>query len=167
MSRYIAMATWALAREQSDEHEQVRTPSTDRARRSTRPSGAVLRVAIVVLTLATAYIHSTLGGQLFTANAAGYVLLAAAMVVPIPLLSRFRWLVRPALAGYATATIAGWLLMGPRYDLAYVAKGIEVALVGLLLIEMLRYDGGPVAIARRALGGAVRAARVTVGAAGA
>jgi hypothetical protein len=35
-------------------------------------------IAIVELTLTTAYIHFTLGGVLFTLNAAGYAALAAA-----------------------------------------------------------------------------------------
>ena len=38
-------------------------------RTALRPSDAVLRGIIVALTLATAYIHSTLGGLLFTLNA--------------------------------------------------------------------------------------------------
>ena len=42
--------------------------------------GIALRVAIVSLTLATAYIHFTLGSLLFLANAAGYAVLAVAMV---------------------------------------------------------------------------------------
>ena len=41
-----------------------------------RAAGAVLTTAIVGLTLATAYIHSTLGGLLFTLNALGYLGLA-------------------------------------------------------------------------------------------
>ena len=54
----------------------------------TRAAGAVLTAAIVGLTLATAYIHSTLGGLLFTLNALGYLGLAALIVIgaaaPVP-----------------------------------------------------------------------------------
>jgi hypothetical protein len=81
--------------------------------RSALPVAVALRAVIVRLTLATAYVHSTLGGPLSTANAAGYVALAAAMVVPIPFASRFRRLVRPAFAVYAIAVpspshVASW-----------------------------------------------------------
>jgi hypothetical protein len=35
--------------------------------------------------------------------------------------------------------------------LAYVDKSIEVALVTLLVVEMFRYDGGPVNVIRKGL----------------
>ena len=110
-------------------------------------SGIVLTAAIVALTLATAYIHSTLGGILFTLNALGYVALAAAMIVAaavtMPLVVRFGWLPRVALFAFALATILGWIVMGPRYDMAYLAKAIEVALLALLVVDMFRVYGGP------------------------
>ena len=65
-----------------------------------RPFGALLTAAIVGLTLATAYIHLTLGGLLFTLNALGYFTAAVAMVVPLALAVRFRWFVRLGLMGY-------------------------------------------------------------------
>ena len=55
-----------------------------------RSSDILIRAAIVALTLATAYIHSTLGGLLFTLNAVGYVVAALAMVIPLGLAIRFR-----------------------------------------------------------------------------
>jgi hypothetical protein len=110
-------------------------------------AGIVLTAAIVALTLATAYIHSTLGGMLFTLNALGYVALAAAVivaaVVTAPLVIRFAWLPRVALFAFALATILGWVVMGPRYDMAYLAKAIEVALLALLVVDMFRVYGGP------------------------
>lgn len=113
-------------------------------------ASVLLRVGIVVLTLATAYIHFTLGDLMFLANAAGYLVLALAMIAPLPIASRYRWLVRAALLLFAAATIGGWLMFGGRYWLGYLAKAIELALIGLLAVEMMRYDGGPVAVARRA-----------------
>ena len=62
---------------------------------------------VVALTVATAGIHAYLGGLLFLANAAGYATLAMALLVPIPLARRYRWLVRLALLGFALATMAG------------------------------------------------------------
>ena len=116
--------------------------------RSIRPALVILRMEIVALTLATAWIHATLGSTLFLLNACGYVVLAAAMVLPGPV-ARVRWLARYALMGFAATTIAAWLAVGARFDLAYLSKGIEVALVGLLLVESWVVDGGPVAVARR------------------
>jgi len=110
-----------------------------------------VRFAIVGLTLATGYIHSTLGGLLFTANAAGYATLAVAYIVPLDLAERFRWLIRMALGGFTTATIVGWVLTGPRYETAYIAKGIEVAILVLLTVDFVRAHGNPLGIARRAL----------------
>ena len=117
-------------------------------RRSIRPALVILRIEIVALTLATAWIHATLGSTLFLLNACGYVALAAAMVLPGPV-ARVRWLARYALMGFAATTIAAWLAFGARFDLAYLSKGIEVALIGLLLVESWVVDGGPVAVARR------------------
>ena len=113
--------------------------------------GVALRVTIVSLTLATAYIHFTLGSLLFLANAAGYTVLAVAMVLPGAFMVRNRWFARAALAGFTTVTIIGWALIGPRFMLAYVDKGIELALIALLVVEMFRYDGGPMGVIRKGL----------------
>jgi hypothetical protein len=115
--------------------------------RSSRPlsdADIVLRVAIVALTLATAYIHLTLGGLLFTLNAMGYLVGAAAMVVPIAIAVRYRWLVRIGLAGYAATTIVGWAIDPIFYSTAYLAKAIELALIALLAFDFFRRDGNPI-----------------------
>jgi hypothetical protein len=112
-------------------------------------AGVALRFGIVALVLGTAYIHSTLGGLLFTLNATGYVVAAIAMIVPLGIAIRFRWFVRLGLIGYAATAIAAWAVMGPYYSTAYVAKGIEVALIFLLVVDFLRADGNPVKVVRR------------------
>jgi hypothetical protein len=114
-------------------------------------AGIALRFGIVALTLGTAYIHSTLGGLLFTLNATGYVVAAIAMIAPISLAIRFRWVIRLGLMGYAATAIVMWAIQGPYYSTAYVAKGIEVALITLLVIDFLRADGNPVTVVRREL----------------
>ena len=96
-----------------------------------RASDVVIRAAIVALALATGYIHLTLGGLLFTLNALGYFVAAVAMVVPLALAVRFRWFIRLGLMGYAATTILGWAIQGPYFQIAYIAKGIEVALIAL------------------------------------
>ena len=62
-------------------------------------AGVALRFGIVGLDAGTAYIHSTLGGLLFTLNAIGYVVAAVAMIIPLALAIRFRWVVRLGLIG--------------------------------------------------------------------
>jgi hypothetical protein len=112
-------------------------------------AGVALRFGIVGLTLGTAYIHSTLGGLLFTLNATGYAVAAIAMIVPIAFAIRFRWVVRLGLMGYALTAIVMWAIQGPYYSTAYVAKAIEVALIVLLVVDFLRADGNPVSVVRR------------------
>ena len=114
-------------------------------------AGVALRMAIVGLTIATGWIHLTLGSPLFTLNAIGYFVAAVAMVVPIALAVRFRWFIRLGLIGYAATAIVAWFLMGPRYDVAYVAKAIEVGLIALLALEVRAYDGNPIRRIRQAL----------------
>jgi hypothetical protein len=116
-----------------------------------RVSDVVIRAAIVGLTIATGYIHLTLGGLLFTLNAVGYFTAAVAMVVPLALAVRFRWFVRVGLIGYAATAIVAWAIMGPYFQLAYIAKAIEIALIALLVIDFARMDGNPVAVVKREL----------------
>ena len=121
------------------------------SRTSLRTSDVVVRAAIVALILGTAYIHSTLGGLLFTLNAVGYVVAAVAMVIPLALAVRFRWIVRIGLIGYAATAIVGWAVMGPYYSTAYVAKAIEVALIVLVAVDFVRHDGSPFSVVRSEL----------------
>lgn len=116
-----------------------------------RASDVVIRAAIVGLALATGYIHSTLGGLLFTLNAVGYAVAAVAIVIPLALAVRFRWVVRLGLIGYAATTILGWAIQGPFYQTAYIAKGIEVALIVLVAVDFARMDGNPIAMVKREL----------------
>ncbi|MEX2546991.1 MAG: hypothetical protein WD830_04290 [Chloroflexota bacterium] len=123
------------------------------------PVAIGLRVAIVVLTLATAYIHYTLGSMMFVFNAAGYVVLAAAMVTPLPIFARYRWWIRGALLGWTVVTILGWVMFGARFDLAYFSKAIEVVLIVLLVVEMFMYDGGPINVVRKGIAWLISIAR--------
>jgi hypothetical protein len=113
-------------------------------RSSLRPLDVVIRIAIVGLVLGTAYIHSTLGGLLFTLNALGYLAAAVAIVIPLAIASRFRWFIRLGLMGYAATAIVAWAVQGPYYTTAYLAKAIEVTLITLLAIDFARMDGNPV-----------------------
>jgi hypothetical protein len=121
-------------------------------RSSLRPLDVIIRIAIIGLVLGTAYIHSTLGGLLFTLNAVGYVVAAVAIAVPLGLAIRFRWFVRLGLMGYAATAIVAWVVQGPYYSTAYVAKAIEVLLIVLLAIDFARMDGNPVTVVKSELG---------------
>jgi len=120
-------------------------------RTSLRPLDVIIRIAIVGLVLGTAYIHSTLGGLLFTLNAVGYLVAAIAIAIPLGLAIRFRWFIRVGLVGYAATAIIAWAVQGPYYTTAYVAKAIEIALITLLAIDFARMDGNPVTVVRREL----------------
>lgn len=119
------------------------------SRTALRPVDVAIRAAIVALVLTTAYIHSTLGGLLFTLNALGYVAAAVAMVIPLALAVRFRWFIRIGLMGYAATAIVAWAIMGPYFSTAYIAKAVEVSLIVLLAIDFARHDGSPVSVVRR------------------
>ena len=114
-----------------------------------RMNSIVIRFLVVSLTVTTAAIHASLDGMMFLATAVGYATLAVAMIAPGPI-AQIRWLVRVALLGFTASTIGGWLLFGTRFPIAYLDKGIEVALVGVVAFELWRYDGGPIGVAREA-----------------
>ena len=119
-----------------------------------RPAGALdalLHVAIAALAASTAWVHLTLGGLRFTLNAGGYLVLALALVAPIAVARRHRWLIRIALAAYAATTIVGWALEPAFYTTAYIAKAVEVALIALLAVDFARHDGNPIDRVRRGL----------------
>jgi hypothetical protein len=137
------------------------------SRVSLYPSDVVIRAVIVALTLATGYIHFTLGGLLFTLNALGYLVAAIAIVVPLAIAVRFRWIVRVGLVGYAVTAIVAWAVMGPYFSTAYIAKAIEIALIVLLAVDFVRHDGNPVAVVRREIAAFVGLVTRRGGAAGA
>jgi hypothetical protein len=131
------------------------TASTHPATGASRAFGVALTVGIVALALTTAYIHLGLGGLLFTLNGLGYIGLAVLYVIgavaPHPLIARFSWFPRVALGGYAALTIVAWALQGPYFELAYLAKGVEVALIGLITIDVFRVFGSPMGLIRSAV----------------
>jgi len=121
------------------------------SRTNLRTSDVILRGVIVALALGTGYIHSTLGGLLFTLNALGYVTAAVAMIIPLALAVRFRWVIRLGLIGYAATTIVGWAIQGPYFTTAYIAKAIEVALIVAVAVDFARHDGNPLDVVKREL----------------
>ena len=119
--------------------------SENRFSRPLSDADIVLRMAAVALTLGTAYIHLTLGGVLFTLNGLGYLGLAVLFVIgavaPLPLVDRFSWLPRVSLAGYAALTIGAYLVIGPYFSLGWIAKSIELGIIGLVALDVYRVYG--------------------------
>ena len=117
-----------------------------------RAGGLALTAAIVELTLTTAYIHGSLGGVLFTLNAAGYLALAlafgAAATIPHPLIQRFGWLPRVGLGIFTATTIVAYLAIGPYFTLGWVAKAVELAILTLLAADVVRVHGSPAGLLR-------------------
>jgi hypothetical protein len=109
-------------------------------------AGIVLTLVIIELTAATAYIHLSLGGLLFTLNGLGYVVVLAAYLLgvtaPLAIVQRFSWLPRLGLAAYALVTIGAYLAIGPYFTLGWITKAIEVAIIGLLVADLLIAYGG-------------------------
>jgi hypothetical protein len=101
----------------------------------------LLTGVILELTIATAYIHLTLGGTLFLLNGLGYLALGtaylAAAVLPQPAIRRLGWLPRAGLAAFASVTIVAYLVTGPYFTLGWLTKGIELAIVMLVVADLL------------------------------
>jgi hypothetical protein len=134
-----------------------------------RATGTVLTLGIVALAATTSYIHLTLGGLLFLLNGLGYagliVLVVLGAIAPHPLVARFDWFPRLALIGYTTMTIAGYLVIGPYFALGWVTKGVELALITLVVLDVIRVYGTPLAMARQAIASVIgqRSARQVLG----
>ena len=117
--------------------------------------GALLTAVAVTLALTTAYVHLTLGSTLFTVNAVGYigfaVLLILAATIRHPLVRRFGWLPGAGMAGYAAVTILSYLILGPYFALGWIAKGVEIALIGVVGAHLIAAYGSPAGVVRAAV----------------
>jgi hypothetical protein len=96
------------------------------------------KIAIILLTVATAAIHFSLlfPDPIFILNGLGYLTLLAAYFLPLPFARDNRSLVRWAYVGFTAVTILAWVVMGdkswPAGMLGYITKLIEVVLIALL-----------------------------------
>lgn len=119
-----------------------------------RVTGVALTLAIVALAMTTSIIHFRLGGLLFTLNSIGYaglaVLYVLAAIAPMAIVERFSWFPRLALGGFAAMTIAGYLAIGPYFTLGWITKGVEVALIVLITVDVVRVFGSPFGLVRTA-----------------
>ena len=115
---------------------------------------------IVVLTASTAYIHFWVGGTMLMLNSLGYAGLIVLVVGSALFYRKALPLVLAALAAYAFVTIVGWLILGPYFDVAYLAKAIEIVLISSIAFYLWRTRpaiddsvASARALVRRVLGG--------------
>lgn len=117
--------------------------------------GPLLTAVAVTLTLITAYIHLSLGGFVFILNGLGYLGLATLVVVGAvvrhPIVARYAWLPRVALAAYAGVTVVSYLVVGPYFALGWIAKGVELALMSVVAVDLIRAYGSPAGVVRAIL----------------
>lgn len=119
---------------------------------ATKQRLGALQWAIVLLTIATALIHIWLAFQfpagvdpVFVLNGLGYLTLLALLYLPIDALGRYRTMVRWILIAYTATTVILWLFpsIGARSPIAYVTKGIEVALIVCLWFDAQQARNAP------------------------
>lgn len=97
----------------------------------------VRQYVIILLTIATALVHFALlfPDVVFVLNGLGYLVLVAALYLPLAQLAPYRNQIRWVLMAYTAVTIILWLFMGARVTIAYIDKLIEVILLVLLWLE--------------------------------
>lgn len=97
-----------------------------------------VQIGIIALTLVTALIHLALRlpDLLFILNGLGYMALLAGLYWPVQQLWGVRAPIRWGLLVYTIITILAWLVLGDKQmALGYITKVVELALIGLLLVE--------------------------------
>src|SRR4028118_217792 len=139
---------------------------------ATRAVDFPVRIGVALLALGTAGIHLYLfliegflgNGQmlpiyqlLFVGNVFAYVTQAAALVLPISPLARFRSFIRTLLIAIAVASIASYFYVGVLDAVGHIDKTIEVLLVVLVTVDAAT-SGGEDDLAGRFAGGASGAA---------
>ena len=109
-------------------------------------AGVPLAAGVIVLALATAITHLTLGlqllsfggtglGLIFVLNFAGYVTLTALLYLPVRALEPYRGAIRTAFIAYTALTIVLWIFFGTKDVVGYLNKLNEIALIALLVVE--------------------------------
>ncbi|MCS6906758.1 MAG: hypothetical protein RML93_02610 [Anaerolineales bacterium] len=97
------------------------------------------RIAIIILTLATAFIHFSLlfPDTLFILNGLGYLAFLAAYFAPVPLARQNHRLVKIGFVAYTAITILAWIAIGtnPPTVLGLITKIIEVLLIVCILSD--------------------------------
>lgn len=106
----------------------------------TNPRIGAMQIGIILLTLATALVHLQRGIEfgmpMFIANGIGYLVLVAALYVPVAFLAPYRKWIRWALIAFTLVTIVGWIAIGDKAEMiGWITKAIEIVLVILLFLD--------------------------------
>lgn len=106
-----------------------------------------IQVGVVLMTLATAFIHLYLSieiiaqgmsGTLFILNGLGYIALLAGLFLPIPVVKNYRPLVRVLFILYTLVTVIAWVMIGQRDAWGYIDKAVEIILIIFLWLDRSR-----------------------------
>lgn len=105
--------------------------------RMTKVRIGAVQIGIIVLTIAIALIHFTRNfpDPMFMLNGLGYLTLLGGLLLPLPQLARYRSAIRWAFIAFTVVTILAWVAIGERILIGYIAKLIEVGLIGLLFVD--------------------------------
>jgi len=123
---------------------------------TSRSQSGLIKWGIIILALATAFIHLYLavemmtsgqGGFMFVLNGLGYLALLGALFLPIPFLAGYRPLIRIVFIIYTVITILAWAAVGMRTPIGFIDKVVEVALVVLLLLYRPQAEPEPAPVA--------------------
>ena len=122
-----------------------------------RPRVGPVQIGVILAALVTAGIHlyydifvedpATPGFWLFLGNVLGFPVLTALLYSPIPLVGRFRRVVRTALIAQATASVISFFyvylaVLGTSFDrVGLVAKAAEILIIVLLTVEAATNKG--------------------------
>lgn len=102
---------------------------------------SLVRVAIIILTLATAAIHlylSQTAGFMFVLNGLGYVGLLLALFLRLPFLAGRERLIHYAYLAFTGVTFLAWVAIGqkrlsdPLGPIGYATKAVEILLIAAL-----------------------------------
>jgi hypothetical protein len=103
----------------------------------------LISIGIAVLSVVTALIHLSLFPDImFTLNGLGYLGLAAALLLPIPFLARFKKPIWWLFFGYTLLTMLLWVIMGEKTFVAGTssALGYYATVTELILAVLLWFD---------------------------
>jgi len=98
-------------------------------------------LAVILLTLATSFIHFSLlfPDPLFILNGLGFLALLVLYYLPANLTLKYHNLIHSVFIGYTIITILAWIAIGnkswPAGTLGYITVIIEIALVILLFLD--------------------------------
>lgn len=122
-----------------------------------RPRVGPVQIGVILAALVTAGIHlyydifiedpAAPGFWLFLGNVLGFPVLTALLYSPIPLVARFRRVIRTALIAQATASVISFfyvylVILGISFDrVGLVAKAAEVLIIVLLTVDAATNKG--------------------------